>query len=73
MSAGGDQSKLVLQGGGLCLQSLEYLETGKERLVGNQKCQAGSGQVKDLRRENEQLKQLVAELALKNKVLTELK
>ena len=49
--------------------SKEFLEAGKERLVGNQKRQAGSGQVKDLRRENEQLKQLVAELALKNKVL----
>ena len=49
--------------------SKEFLEAGKERLVGNQKRQAGSNQVKDLRKENEQLKQLVAELALKNKVL----
>ena len=49
--------------------SKEFLEAGKERLVGNQKRQAGSNQVKDLRRENEQLKLLVAELALKNKVL----
>jgi len=37
--------------------------------VGDTKREASSKQVKTLRQENEQLKQLVAELALKNKVL----
>ncbi len=49
--------------------SKEFLEAGKERLVGNTKRQASSQEVTGLRRENEQLKQLVAELALKNRVL----
>ncbi|HMN15161.1 MAG TPA: transposase [Bellilinea sp.] len=49
--------------------SKEFLEAGKERLAGDVKRQATSGEVDELRRENEQLKQLVAELALKNRVL----
>jgi transposase len=49
--------------------SKEFLEAGKERLNGNTQRQADSIEVKALRQENEQLKQLVAELALKNKVL----
>jgi len=49
--------------------SKEFLEAGKQRLVGNTKRQATSDEVVGLRRENEQLKQLVAELALKNRVL----
>ncbi len=49
--------------------SKEFLEAGKQRLVGDTKRQANTEDVKDLRRENEQLKQLVAELALKNRVL----
>ena len=49
--------------------SKEFLEAGKQRLVGNTKRQATSDDVAELRRENEQLKQLVAELALKNRVL----
>jgi transposase len=49
--------------------SKEFLEAGKQRLVGNTKRQASSQEVNGLRRENEQLKQLVAELALKNRVL----
>ncbi len=49
--------------------SKEFLEAGKSRLVGNTKRQATSSEVKDLRQENEQLKQLVAELSLKNRVL----
>jgi transposase len=49
--------------------SKEFLEAGKQRLVGNTKRQASSQEVSGLRRENEQLKQLVAELALKNRVL----
>ena len=49
--------------------SKEFLEAGKARLVGNTKRQATSSEVKELRSENEQLKQLVAELSLKNRVL----
>jgi len=49
--------------------SKEFLEAGKQRLAGNTKRQAGSNEVKELRRDMEQLKQLVAELALKNRVL----
>jgi transposase len=49
--------------------SKDFLEAGKSRLVGDTKREANTKQVKSLRQENEQLKQLVAELALKNKVL----
>ena len=49
--------------------SKEFLEAGKSRLAGDTKREATSGEVKELRQENEQLKQLVAELALKNRVL----
>ena len=49
--------------------SKEFLEAGKQRLAGNTKRQASSNEVKELRRDMEQLKQLVAELALKNRVL----
>ena len=49
--------------------SKEFLEAGKQRLVGNTKREASSEDVQSLRQENEQLKQLVAELALKNRVL----
>lgn len=49
--------------------SKEFLEAGKSRLAGDTKRAATSGEVDDLRAENEQLKQLVAELALKNRVL----
>ena len=49
--------------------SKEFLEAGKQRLAGNTKRQADSEQVNGMKYENEQLKQLVAELALKNKVL----
>jgi transposase len=49
--------------------SKEFLEAGKHRLVGNTKREASSEDVQALRQENEQLKQLVAELALKNRVL----
>jgi transposase len=49
--------------------SKEFMEAGKQRLVGNTKRQADSSEVKELRRQNDQLKELVAELALKNKVL----
>jgi transposase-like protein len=49
--------------------SKEFLEAGKSRLAGDTKRQATSEQVTGLRRENEQLKQAVAELLLKNRVL----
>ncbi len=49
--------------------SKEFLEAGKQRLVGDTARQAGSEEVTALRQEVEQLKQLVAELALKNRVL----
>ena len=49
--------------------SKEFLEAGKRRLNGDTQREATSGEVVDLRRENEQLKQLVAELSLKNRVL----
>ena len=51
--------------------SKDFLEAGKSQLVGDTKREANSKQVKTLRQENEQLKQLVAELVLKNKVLTD--
>ena len=50
--------------------SKEFMAAGKQRLAGNTKRQADSTEVKDLRKQNDQLKELVAELALKNKVLT---
>jgi len=49
--------------------SKEFLEAGKQRLAGNTKRQADSQEVSGMRHENEQLKQLVAELALKNRML----
>ena len=49
--------------------SKEFLEAGKQRLSGNTKRQADSEEVSSMKHENEQLKLLVAELALKNKVL----
>ena len=48
--------------------SKEFLEAGKQRLAGNTNRQATSDEVKQLRREMEQLKLLVAELSLKNQV-----
>ena len=47
----------------------EFLEAGKKRLLGDTQREATSHEVSDLRKENEQLKQLVAELSLKNRVL----
>lgn len=49
--------------------SKDFLEAGKSRLVGNTARQATSDEVKGLKSENDQLKQLVAELSLKNRVL----
>ena len=47
----------------------EFLEAGKQRLAGNTKRQADSGEVKEMRQENEQMKLLIAELSLKNRIL----
>jgi len=49
--------------------SKEFLEAGKQRLMGDTKRQATSAEVLSLRKENSQLKELVADLSLKNVVL----
>ncbi|MFC2169742.1 hypothetical protein ACFLRM_04165 [Acidobacteriota bacterium] len=49
--------------------SKEFLEAGKRRLVGDTVREAGSEEVGEIRTENEDLKQLVAELSLKNRML----
>ena len=49
--------------------SKAFLEAGKRQLNGDTIREASSNEVSDLRNENEQLKQLVAELSLKNRVL----
>jgi len=49
--------------------SKDFLEAGKRRLQGDIVREATSGEVTELREENEQLKQFVAELSLKNRVL----
>lgn len=53
-----------------CRWSKDSLEAGTQRLVGDAERQAHSRQVTEMRAELEQLKQLVAELSLKNRVLT---
>jgi len=50
--------------------SKEFLEAGKQRLVGDTHRQADSQEVVEMRNEVEQLKLVVAELMLKNQVLT---
>jgi transposase len=49
--------------------SKEFLEAGKARLTGDTKREANSSEVSALRQENGQLKQVVAELVLENRVL----
>ena len=49
--------------------SKEFLEAGKQRLVGDTHREADSQEVNEMRAENEQLKAVVAELTLKNRVL----
>ena len=44
--------------------SKDFLEAGKKRLAGDTAREATSSEVTDLRSENDQLKQLVAELSL---------
>lgn len=49
--------------------SKAFLEAGQQRLAGDTRRQATSPEVDELRRENGQLKELVADLSLKNVVL----
>ena len=49
--------------------SKDFLEAGKKRLAGDTVREATSSDVSGLRDENGQLKQLVAELSLKNRLL----
>ena len=49
--------------------SKEFLEAGKRRLMGDTKREATSGEVTGLRRENLQLKEMLAELALRVRIL----
>ena len=49
--------------------SKDFLEAGKRRLNGDILRDATSSEVVDLKKENVQLKELVAELSLKNRVL----
>ncbi len=49
--------------------SKEFLEAGKRRLTGDTERSASTGEVKELRREVRDMKELVADLALENRVL----
>ena len=49
--------------------SKDFLEAGKKRLQGDTEREATSSEVVDLKKENDQLKALVAELSLRNRVL----
>ncbi len=49
--------------------SKEFLEAGKKRLAGDTARQATSPEVNDLRREASDLKEVVAELTLENRLL----
>ena len=49
--------------------SKDFLEAGKKRLSGDTVREATSSEVGGLKSENDQLKQLVAELSLKNRFL----
>jgi len=49
--------------------SKAFLEGGKRRLQGDSRREANSDEASELREENEQLKQLVAEVSLKNRIL----
>ena len=46
-----------------------FMEAGKERLKGEEKRGATHGEVDELKRDNERLKQLVADLSVQNMVL----
>ena len=49
--------------------SKEFLEAGKKRLAGDTQRQADTGEVKDLRAQAQDLKEVVAELTLENRLL----
>jgi transposase len=49
--------------------SKAFLEAGKHRLKCDTVREAGSDEVAELRKENEELKKLVADIMLKNRVL----
>lgn len=49
--------------------SKEFLEAGKKRLAGDTQREANTGEVKELRRENGQLKEALAEEILENRLL----
>ncbi|WP_430817916.1 IS3 family transposase [Carboxylicivirga sp. RSCT41] len=49
--------------------SKDFLEAGKSRLTGNTKREANTNEVNHLKNENTDLKQLVAELSLENRML----
>ena len=49
--------------------SKDFLEAGKKQLAGDAVREATSYEVKDLRAENRELKEFVAEITLKNRVL----
>lgn len=49
--------------------SKDFLEAGKKRLNGDTSRQANSGEVLNLKDENSNLKELVAELSLENRML----
>jgi transposase len=49
--------------------SKDFLEAGKKRLLGDTVREANTDEVKQLRVENSQLKETVAELFLKNRML----
>ena len=49
--------------------SKEFLEAGKKRLAGDVARQATSAEVKDLKREMHEMKELVADLTLENRLL----
>lgn len=49
--------------------SKDFLEAGKQRLAGDTKREANSRDVSGLRKENSHLKQMLAEMMLKNNVL----
>ncbi len=49
--------------------SKDFLEAGKKQLAGDTVREATSDEVKELRAENSELKEVVAEITLKNRVL----
>jgi transposase len=49
--------------------SKDFLQAGKKRLAGDTVREANTAEVKDLRKENGDLKEVVAELTLRNRLL----